>query len=163
MTKQVIYCIVSIVLFFSVSSCGSYDCEESEGLRICTISLTPSEIDTIILRKYTKGSAFTNLIDTLILDSTNALFQFPFTNKDTSFLGVLKPEVLIKSKYDYEIYIPAVNRLLKITDINEPQQKMKRGFFSTDKTYCMNAIVSFQQDGKIINIISYNNQIFIHR
>jgi hypothetical protein len=163
MTKQVIYFILSINLFFAVSSCGSYNCGEAEGLRISTISLTPSEIDTIILRKYIKGSAFTNLIDTLIMDSTNALFQFPFTNKDTSFLGILKPEVLIKSKYDYEIYIPAINKLVKITDINEPQQKMKRGFLSTDKTYCINIIQSFQQDGKTVNADAGNDQIFIHK
>ena len=65
-------------------------------------------------------------------------------------MGVLSPDILLKSKYDYEIFIPAVNKLVRITAISEPQQRMKKGLFNTTKEYCVNAIQSFQQDGQMV-------------
>jgi hypothetical protein len=162
MTKPAIYFIAIIFLFSSVYSCGTYKCSQADGLKICTISLTPEDIDTIILRKFTKGSGFTNKIDTLIMDSTNTFFEFTRFSKDTSSLVIFKPDMLIKSKYDYEIYIPAVNKLVKITEINEPRQKEKKGLFNTDKTYCVNVIQSYKIDGKTAKP-EYNNQLFIYR
>ena len=164
MAKQLIYTVLFFFAFPAFYACGSYNCGEAEGLRISTIGFTAAEIDTIILRKFTKGSGFASKIDTLSVNSSNALFQFPYTTKDTSFMGVLSPDVLLKSKYDYEIYIPAVNKLVSITAISEPQQKMRKGFLSTTKEYCINAIQSFQQDGRMVT--PQNNwqpEIYIHK
>ena len=164
MAKQLFYTLLLIFAGSSFYACGSYNCGEAEGLRISTIGLTAVEIDTIILRKFTKGSGFTSRIDTLSVNSSNALFQFPYTTKDTSFMGVLSAGVLLKSKYDYEIYIPAVNKLVSITDISEPQQRMKKGLFNTSKEYCVNAIQSFQQDGQMVTLKNiWQPEIYIHK
>lgn len=163
MTKQLPYI---LPLFFACTvfcSCGSYNCGEAEGLRISTVGLTAAEIDTIILRKFTKGSNFSSRVDTISINASNALFQFPYTTKDTSFMGVLSDEVLLKSKYDYEIYIPSVNRLARITAISEPQQGMKKGLFSTTKEYCVNVIQSFQQDGQMVTPNSWQPEVYIHK
>ena len=163
MTKQLAYI---IMLFFAAAAfcaCGSYNCGEAEGMRISTVGLTAVEIDTMILRKFTKGSNFTSRIDTLSINPSNALFQFPYTTKDTSFMGVLSPDILLKSKYDYEIFIPAVNKLVRITAISEPQQRMKKGLFNTTKEYCVNAIQSFQQDGQMVTPNTWQPEIYIHK
>ena len=79
-------------------------------------------------------------------------------------MGILNPEVLLKSKYDYEIFIPAVNKLVRITAITEPQQRMKKGLFNSTKEYCVNVIQSYQQDGQTIT--PKNNgqpEIYIHQ
>jgi hypothetical protein len=156
MKKQFIY----IALFIAIvhcSACGYDNCGPSEGLRIATIGMTPSQIDTIILRKFARGSGFTNRIDTVLIDSTKAYFQFPYTTKDTSFMGILSEQTLLKSQYDYEIFIPSVNRLVRVSDINEPQQRMKKTFPST-KTYCINNIQSFQQDGSLVTLKAFAQQ-----
>ncbi len=164
MTKHVTYFMLVFSAAITFSACGSYNCGEAEGLRISTIGLTATDIDSIVLRKFTKGSNFSSRIDTLSINSSNALFQFPYTTKDTSFMGILNPEVLLKSKYDYEICIPAVNKLVRISAISEPQQKMKKGFFNTTKEYCVNAIQSFQQDGQlVIPQNTWQPEIYIHR
>lgn len=150
MTKQIPYLILVFFAAAAFCACGSYNCGEAEGLRISTVGLTAVEIDTIILRKFTKGSNFTSRIDTLSINPFNALFQFPYTTKDTSFMGILSEDVLLRSKYDYEIFIPSVGKLVRITAISEPQQRMKKGLFSTTKEYCINAIQSYQQDGRTI-------------
>lgn len=163
MTKQFAY----IIMLFSAAAvfcaCGSYNCGEAEGIRIATVGLTAAEIDTIILRKFTRGSNFSSRIDTLSLNSSNAVFQFPYTTKDTSFLGILNPDVLLKSKYDYEIFIPAVNKLVRITAISEPQQRMKKGLFNSTKEYCVNTIQSFQQDGQMVTPNIWQPEVYIHK
>ncbi len=163
MTKQLPYIILVFFAAAAFFACGSYNCGEAEGIRISTVGLTAVEIDTIILRKFTKGSNFTSRIDTLSINSSNALFQFPYTSKDTSFMGVLSPDVLLKSKYDYEIFIPAINKQVRITAISEPQQRMKKGLFNTTKEYCVNAIQSFQQDGQMVMPNTWQPEIYIHK
>ena len=163
MKKRLLYIVLVLAAISGFYACGYYNCQASPGLRIGTIGLTAAEIDTIILRKYTKGSGFTNRIDTLQIDSSNALFQFPFAGKDTSFMGVFSMDALLKSNYDYEIFIPAVNKLVKITGIYEPQQKMKRTLTS-DKTACVDIIQSFQQDGITVTLSpQWPEHIYIHR
>lgn len=165
MTKQKLHWIAGLACLYAFYSCGSYNCSEAQGLRISTIGLTATEIDTIILRKFIKGSAFTKLVDSIVLTSANTAFQFPYSTPDTSFMGVLDEKILIRSPYDYEIYIPAVNKLTKIAGVDEPQQKIKRGFLSTDKTGCINSIVSYQQDGQTMTLMPNHPypEIYIRR
>ena len=160
MTKNIIHFITIIVLFIAACSGKDNNCREADGLKICTISFTPEEIDTIILRKFSKGTGFKNKIDTLIMDSTNAFFEISKFSKDSSVLAIFTPAMLIKSKYDFEIYFPAVNKLVKITEIDEPLQKQKKGI--ADTTYCTNVIKSFKMDGQTVNADSHS-LLFIHR
>ena len=166
MTKTGLFYTSYICCLLYLSSCGSYNCGEAEGIRISTIGLTRAEADSIVLRKFKKGSNFTKLVDTIVLSHNSTVFiQFPYATPDTSFMGILDDRVLIRSNYDYEIYIPSIAKLTKITDIVEPQQKMKRSFLSTDKAYCINTIESFQQDGQNVSLMPYfpEPQIYIHR
>ena len=151
MLKKVRYGVTICLVIVAGYACGYYNCNEALGLRISTIGLSASEIDTIILRKFVKGSNFTVLVDTLQLDTTNTRFQFPFSGADTSFMGLLKDETFLKSKYDYQVFIPAVNKLVRITEIYEPQQKVRSNFLVNDKVGCANIIQSYKKDGQLQN------------
>ena len=164
MHKKALYTIIIWLVIISGYACGYYNCNEAPGLRISTIAMSASEIDTIVLRKFAKGSNFTMLLDTLQLDSTNTMFQFPFSGTDTSFMGLLKDETLLKSKYDYQVFIPAVNKLVKITEINEPQQKVRSNFLVNDKLACANIIQSYKMDGQLLTGTDFEyNYVYIKK
>jgi hypothetical protein len=157
-SKQTKYCFIAIAMLISFYSCRTYTCSEANGLRISTISLTKNDRDTIILRKFTKASAFTKLVDTLLIDSTKVVYEM---SNDTANIVANTGDVLLKSKYDYEIYIPGISKLVKITEINEPQQEIKRGF---SKVGCVNTIQSYQQDGQTLTLNQYDyDKVYIHK
>ena len=120
MIKQIISPLVFIAVIIALHSCGTYDCAEADGLRIGGVSFTAAELDTIILRKFVKGTGFTQLIDSVFVTD-----YYQVTN-DTATAGAFLSSDRLKSKYDYQIYIPSINRLVKITDMYEPQQEGKK-------------------------------------
>jgi len=159
MAKQTLVLLLLFV-WATLGSCGSYYCGDAEGLRITPVGFSSTEIEAIIVRRFIKGTGFNKFADSLQLDKSNTGFEF---SNDTATMYSLNPDNLLKSRYDYEIYFPAVNRLVKIADINEPHQKMKGSLFSTEKTYCVNAILSFTQDGHVITMQSWRGEVYIHK
>ena len=159
MTKQFIcHSIVCLSIVALYSSCTTYNCGEALGMTISTVAITAAERDTIILRKFVKGSAFTKMEDSVFVQP-----RYEVTN-DTAAAVAFSSNEALTSQYDYEIYFPAIKKLVRITDINEPQQKMKQWFWSTDKTACGNVIQSYNQDGKIVTNEYYlYNRVYIHR
>ena len=136
------------------SSCGSYPCSEAPGLRISPVSFTDAERDTIILRKFTRNNGFTGLIDTVIITTENTRFN---VSNDTANIVAAAGDVFLSSKYDYEIYLPAVNKLTRISDIIEPQLEGKNtSLFNTDKVACANTIQSYKKDGQMLAAIQFN-------
>ena len=145
-----------LVLSFCVTtlySCGTYDCVEAYGLRIGAVSLTAAELDTIILRKFVKGSSFTQQIDSVLVIDPYQL------ENDTATAGAFSGSDVLKSKYDYEIYVPAINRLTKITDMFEPQlQGKNKSIFNNTDVICGNTIQSYKKDGILLNATQFNYQ-----
>ncbi|MFT3935641.1 MAG: hypothetical protein QM726_18580 [Chitinophagaceae bacterium] len=148
-----------VILIIALSSCYSYYCSPAPGLRISTIGFTPSEINKIVLLKYAKGSGFTNLVDTLLIDSSVAVF----TNAaDTLNMSSVRSDALLQSAYDYVVYFPSNNITAQIAGIEEPQNKEKRGLFSA-KNACVNIITSYQINGTTVRINGTDDRLFIHR
>jgi len=157
MVKQCCFFVAIILGLCTSFSCGSYNCGPAAGLTVNTIGFTAAERDTIILRKFVKGSNFSQMIDTTLI---NVSYN---QSNDTATAGYFTDAGTLKSNYDYQLFFPVIHKLVKITDLNEPQQKMKRSLLSTDKTYCINTIVSYTQDGISIPVSNYDIRIFIHR
>jgi hypothetical protein len=58
-------------------------------------------------------------------------------------MAIFVGDILLKSNYDYRVFVPAVNKTFAITEINEPQQLGDcRG-----KIMCGNVIQSCKMDG----------------
>ena len=101
------------------------------------ISFQKNEIDTVIIRRFIKGTGFQSLKDTLIADSTNTFYEK--TGGDTVQI-VTDPKGHVVSDFDFEIYIPSVNRLTKISAITEQFNEGLCG-------HCVNFIQSYSING----------------
>ena len=136
-------CITSIL----ASSCKNCVCLPSEGLRLTMISFTPSDVDTLVIRKFEKGTAFNHLIDTTQWDGSNVVFR---AQNDTLEMAAMIGGLGLKSNFDYEVYVPAIGRTYKISDLNEPQREENCPY----KTMCVNLIVSAKVDEKTTQLNS---------
>jgi hypothetical protein len=131
--------IVSIFFVILFSSCGkSLSCIDAVA-SLNFVSFADSATDSIILKKFIKDSGFTSLVDSIIITKNNSIYQ-----KSNDTLRIETPQsgdYFIDIHYDYEVYMPVVNRVFKITDIVQEQTEMHAGgLFSMDKIGCVNPI-----------------------
>ena len=145
-----------LILIVSIFSCHNCICVPSDGLRLGMISFSSTEIDTLITRKFSKGSNFSRQIDTTILDKNNVMFT---AQNDTFQMSSWKGDILLSSKYDYQLYIPAINRLINITEINEPQLEGNCRY----KTLCGNIIVSARLNNGATPTLIQNEILYIKK
>ena len=103
------------------------------------VSFSPAESDTVIVRRFIKGTNFQTLNDSALIDSTNS--SYTQRGVDTLELGAVDTTGHIASGFDYEIYIPAVNKLTKITDVTEQYEEGPCG-------RCTDFIKSYIKDGQ---------------
>ena len=129
--------LLSVVLLVSCQNCI---CIPSDGLRLGFVSFDSADVDTIIIRKFEKGNSFSHLVDTLQWDRSNLVFSH---QKDTFEIGIRVGDILLKSNYDYNVVIPAINRTFAISELNEPKQVGD----CSGKVMCVNAILSARLDG----------------
>jgi len=129
----------------TLASCHNCVCAPSDGLRLGLITFDSTEVDTIITRKFQKGSNFSQLIDTLQWDRSRVDFRkYTDTFQMVSWSG----DILLRSQYDYQVFIPAANRTFYVSDINEPQRMDEcRG-----KVMCVSMIVSARVNTATISI-----------
>ena len=118
-------------------SCQNCICEHSSGLRLGMVSFDSTEIDTMIVRKFQKGNDFTNLIDTMQWDRATVVF---YAQSDT-----LTGDALLQPGFDYQVFMPTLNRTFKISEINEPRIEGN----CNGKVMCVDKIVSCKLDGSI--------------
>src|SRR5688572_1498776 len=104
MSKKLAFIIsISFIFFYS---CGKYPCQRSIGLRLAFVSFTEAETDTIIIKKYVKGTQLNQQIDTAIVDTS----LIKYTSRgDTLFPAELHVQTLLMQLYDYQVVIPAAN------------------------------------------------------
>jgi hypothetical protein len=123
-----------------ITSCQNCICLPSEGLRLATVSFDSTEIDTIIVREFEKGSGFSRLIDSVQWDRSNVIFS---SQHDTSRMGIVMGDLGLKSQFDYQVLIAATGKIYQITELNEPKREAK----CPGKTICANLIVSCKLEG----------------
>ena len=107
-----------ILWLSSMISCQNCLCVPSDGLRLGLVAFDPSEIDTIVVRKFEKGKDFAKLIDTLQWDRMNVIF---YARADRLEMGEFIGGMLLESKFDYQVFFPALDRTYSMTEMNEPQ------------------------------------------
>jgi len=145
-----------IILSAFLISCHTCICGPSDGLRLGMISFTPTEIDTLITRKFSKGSNFSLQIDSTIMDESNVMFR---AQNDTFQMVSWRGDILLPSKFDYQIFIPAVNTTINITEINEPQLEGDcRG-----KVACGNIITSVRLNSDLTPTTIQNDILYLKK
>jgi len=127
---------------FCICSCGKCPCVDSD-LNLGFIGFDPSEVDTIIIRKYFKNNTFTTLIDTAFFDNKGS-FNIKKSNDTISF-PVRIGNFSISKNYDWILFLPSINRIFKISNIVSPQVSLP----CPNKVQCINPINSLDIDGVI--------------
>lgn len=115
--KYVFGFIFTIIL---TSCCKQKDCLTGHITEISLASYSPSDIDTIIVRRFIKASNFNTFVDTINLNYSNSGF---YPNGDTTAVYISDTSLAMKANYDYEIYIPATNTVTRVSNIIAPQKQ----------------------------------------
>jgi len=142
----------SFLLLLTVSalqSCTKTPCINAT-LEFGLISFSDTESDSIILRRFEKGSNFRSLTDTFLLD-----IQFTRTN-DTLNIASTRSIGLLTSRFDYEIYLPVAAKLFRVTSIVEEYREIKHAFWNNVKVGCINEITSLTVDNANYLLPEYN-------
>ncbi len=157
--KTIYFCITIVLLVSLNAGCSRCPCTASDGLRFDLVSFTTEQSDTIIVRHFLKGSNFTQLLDTLLLDKDDLGFR---NDNDTlTAVYALGGAASLASRYDHEIYFPAVNKLTRVSEINEEQVSQPCGLFVTSKVGCVNPIRSYNNDGHVITLTERVDRLYI--
>jgi hypothetical protein len=140
---SIIYKLLSIILItFIFTSCGKCRCIDDK-LNPNFILFDTTEVDTIIIKKFSKNSSFTSLLDTGLFDEKNS-FRIKKSN-DTITFPARVGNFSITSDYDWIFFLPAINKTIKISDIISEQTSMP----CPGKVQCINPINSLKIDDVI--------------
>lgn len=142
----------SLLMVFAIASCTKeYDCANLQ-IQPAFIGFSPSEIDTFVLRIFKPANNYQYLIDTFIVQyGYNGNYQ---VSNDTTKVFVTNGINGIKSGFDWQIFIPARNKTVHVSEIVSEKKTGRRGYgiFSLDPAPgCTNEIFSAKMDNQVIN------------
>jgi len=141
-------------------ACKEYPCERAfAGLGL--IGFSRSEASTILIKKYTKATSFTMLIDSILLDSTKYSYSINQDTLRTAFS--FPPHFGLVSDYDYRIVLPSIGKEYTITDIAEDFQTRRYGILSPNKVGCVNSFTSYKVDGQLQSVKRNFNTFYIRK
>ena len=145
-----IYFAVFLTIFFA-SCTKEYDCDDLQ-IQPAFTNYLPADIDTFVLRKFKPGDNYQTLIDTFVVDyGYDVVYQ---TSNDTISVLVTDGKNGIKAGFDWQLYIPATNKTVLISDIISEKKTGKRGhgIFSMDPgPNCTNDIFTARVNSQLIN------------
>ena len=132
-------------------SCGDLN------IQMAFIGFTPSDSDTIVLRKFQTGDNYQYLIDTLNIFFDSSLYH---RFSDTTFVSLNEPGQGIKAYNDWQIFIPSTNRTLRISAIVTEQATTKCSTLGeTLNCNCINKIYSLKNDNIFVDLSSLNQYL----
>lgn len=141
-------------LFMSVliASCSKeYYCIDLQ-IMPAFINYLPSEIDTFVIRKFKANDKFQTLIDTFVV--IYGYYGLYRTSNDTTSVLITDGKNGIRAGYDWQLFIPAKNKTILISDIISEKKKGigNWGICSLDPgPSCTNDIFSVKVNNQIIN------------
>lgn len=146
--------IFSFLSFFLLTNCKN-DCINNQ-IGLSFIGFPEGSVDTLILKKFVQNDSLNHFIDSLII--TNKDHQSYYISNDTILVyGQSYFPMYIQPNYDWQIYLPATGRTVTISNIISPQIDI-----SCWKCMCRNPIISFVQDGQLVNLHDSLPTAYIH-
>lgn len=124
------------------SGCRMIECKPYRQFSFQIFGFSGQEANTINLRKYKKGTNFTELIETVIIrKGSNA--DHIYSEFTPGYISVaLHSTIFIESSFDYEFYFPATNTLRRLSNITDIQSQMEYCDPWFQKNYCTNDKIS---------------------
>jgi hypothetical protein len=144
---------VAFTSFLFLNSCKTIDCS-NQFITPAFVGFSSADLDTIIIRKFQKGTNFQQLLDTSLftldtaMRSNNPTFAPSHTSNDTTtvLLNFTSGEAkFILPNNDWQIFLPAKKLTVSISDIVSPQTEYK---CFGDNCGCGNPITSLVQNGQ---------------
>jgi hypothetical protein len=156
MTIRIYALLLLAVEMLALAACnGRCTCIAADVMSPVLIAFSANDADSFIIKKFTKGSNFAGLLDSILIDTSNALYQ---RKNDT--IEILSGNASLSSKFDYQIIFLASNNVISIEDIDEPQTQGS----CQDKMDCVNPINSYRINGKMTsNQDPYSGRIYIQK
>ncbi len=125
---RIILQFILIPIVFS-SCCFEADCDQGQ-LNPIFVSFTDAEIDTLVFRRYEIGSNFQTKKDSFFISRINLLF--PNRQGDSVFMSLSQSLLFqIKPSYQYEIFVPSLNKTYQISNIIEKSRDNENAFLQT--------------------------------
>ena len=150
-------------LFLTLLSCAAIisckqeiDCNYTP-IQLAFIGYSPSDLDTIVLRKFSPNNNFQNLMDSFRVDSRYSPY-----NSSNDTIKVLVNDSTNDGKagilhgYDWQIFIPSTNQTMTISDIVSEQTSTKCGGLDKTNCSCTNQNISANYNGQSV---SFSNSI----
>ena len=138
------------------SSCGTeeFDCDDMP-IQPAFIGFKLTEIDTLIFRKFKPNEDLRNLVDTTVVTYNN-LYR---TSNDTTKIIHYKLSDGIKPGFDWQLFIPAINRTILVSDIASNKKSGSCGTRAVGSACtCLNDLFSAKQDGSIVTFSDVNDE-----
>ncbi len=149
MKKNILIIFISAIL---ITGCDrTFPCY-NQFVTPAFIGFKLSDLDTVIVREYEKGNNFSHLLDTAIIISDTTFLKSATSNDTTIILlnHISGEEKEIFPDHDWQIYIPAQNLVVSMSNFASPQ-KTKKCLIGGDLCPgCSNPIDSFLQNGQKI-------------
>lgn len=149
--RTLLFILLLPILSFFDSCCYKVDCLPAT-LEPALISFSPAEMDTLIFRKFDKGSNFQNPKDSIFINSGNISLLYPYVQGDTTVFHTGRAYTYFKFEiqagFDYEIFIPGANKLVRIEDIEQRREETRHCFVSDGNDICINPLASYKMDGE---------------
>jgi|GEM_PF-586951 len=146
---------ISLIAIIILNSCRR-DCTNS-FISPAFIGFSNLDIDTFIVRKFEQDNTFTKLIDTIVVTkfvTNNPTFPGYLTSNDTTVIhpGLTSGNQFqyIVPGYDWQIYIPSINRTISISNITQLNNSEVCYAGGDLCPTCFNEIDSLKQNGQLI-------------
>jgi len=160
------FIIAALVLTNLISSCTVRVPCDNANIKLGFVSFSDTATNSFIIRQFKKATNFKTLVDTILITKTNGSYiksndslqvEYSFNTKD----GYTDSKHGLTSKYDYEVYLPVLNRTFQISDIDEEFKMQKKGFTS-DNSRCDNFINAYRVNGQSFTGEFTNLTIYFH-
>jgi phenylpyruvate tautomerase PptA (4-oxalocrotonate tautomerase family) len=140
MIKVFIIFLVSIVFF---PGCNQHHPCVKNHINPAFIGFSTADIDTLVLRAYQPNDNYQHLVDTILVINLNATIYTTKNDTTVVYVNDSNPDHWVSPGFDWQIYIPAKNRTISISNIVSTQTE-------GPGRACWNPINSFAQDGQLI-------------
>lgn len=145
-TANFITAALSLIFF---TGC-EHDCDKAE-IDFDLVSFTDTEMDNVVVTRFTKGSNFSLPIESTTLNRGSQ--HYP-RNTDTILLP--QPQFAsgrrLTSEFDYEVNVVKAGRVFRITEVLEEERSEKK----RSDVDCINPITSYKRDNQLVTGVGWS-------
>ncbi len=161
--SKVSFLCLSLFSLLSCKKCEQAECTGYETITLDLIHYTKAETDTILIRKFTQHSNYTNQLDSIMA-------QDSYYSGDTLYLHFVDRQAHslqeLQTEYDLEIYNPTDQKAVRIFDIDREhatQEVCHGGLFGggNNALTCNNRLFGFNYSVNAGTINASVNTIFV--